>query len=312
MNGQNPALVIRNLQKRYRSQVALQDLNLTVPKGAIMGLVGPNGAGKTTAFAIIAGLLRADGGSVDVLGNGWFHPVKYKGLLTLLPQDASLPGHARVRETLVHFGLLQGLKRTEAEHSVDHILDWVDLSDRAKSPVSTLSHGMIRRLAAAQAFIGDPELVLLDEPTSGLDPQQVVRIRDLIISRRGRQTILVSSHILSEIEAACDHVAFIDKGVTTRQDTLEDIVEKQRQLTLILVQHLPEIPTDLIRQMPGVALSLAANGRHLQIRFTESQSPAILIRTILPLLWAAGIDIEEIRRGSDLEKIYLEDRLNHH
>ncbi len=124
-----------------------------------MGLVGPNGAGKTTAFAIIAGLLRADGGSVDVLGKGWFHPIRHKGLLTLLPQDAQIPGHSRVRETLVHFGMLQGLNRKAAGVSVDQILEWVELSDRADAPVSTLSHGMIRRITAAQAFIGDPELV---------------------------------------------------------------------------------------------------------------------------------------------------------
>ncbi|MCD4653770.1 ABC transporter ATP-binding protein, partial [bacterium] len=180
MNNTTYALEISNLKKKYRKQVALKDLNLRVPRGAIMGLIGPNGAGKTTAFAIIAGLLRSDGGTINVLGQGTYNPVKHKGQLALLPQDAMIPGHSRVRETLVHFGQLQGLEHKAALFDADKTLEWVDLSDRANSAVSTLSHGMIRRISVAQAFIGVPELVLLDEPTSGLDPQQVVRVRDMI------------------------------------------------------------------------------------------------------------------------------------
>ena len=310
MSVRNLALKIRNLQKRFRKTVALRNLDLDVPAGSVMGLVGPNGAGKTTAFAIIAGLLQADGGSMDFLGKGSFNPIKHKGLLTLLPQDAHIPGHSRVRETLVHFGLLQGLTRSAARKSADEILEWVDLTDRASAPVSSLSHGMIRRLTAAQAFIGNPELVLLDEPTSGLDPHQVVRIRDLIISRRGRQTIVVSSHILSEIEAACDHVAFIENGVTLRQDALDNIIEKSRQITFALTRNLESLPAEIDRKFPELSLQLSADGRYLKVKFTETNSPAIIIRTVLPALWETGIDVEEIHRGSDLEKIYLEDRLN--
>jgi ABC-2 type transport system ATP-binding protein len=305
------ALEIKNLKKHYGRHVALEDLNLLVPAGSVMGLVGPNGAGKTTAFAIVAGLLQSDGGTVNVLGKGAFNPIRQKGVLTLLPQDARIPGHSRVRETLIFFGELQGLTKKNAGASADRILEWVDLTDRADAPVSTLSHGMIRRLAAAQAFIGNPELVLLDEPTSGLDPQQVVRIRDLITSLKGRRTIVISSHVLSEIEAACDHIAFIDHGRTTRQDTLDDLVGKQRQLTVFLATAIDHIPAGITGAFPDLTFTIAADGRRLTVSFTDALSPAIINRNLLPALLQAGIDIDEVRRGSNLETVYLEDRMNH-
>jgi ABC-2 type transport system ATP-binding protein len=306
------ALDIRHLKKRYGKQIALNDLNLQVPKGAVMGLVGPNGSGKTTTFAIVAGLLRPDGGSINFSGRGPFHPVHHKGLLTLLPQDAHIPGHSRVRETLVFYGKLQGLSTNDATVSADRVLELVDLSNRAQSPVSSLSHGMIRRIAAAQAFIGNPELVLLDEPTSGLDPHQVARIRDIIIDLRGKQTLLVSSHVLSEIEAACDHVAFIEEGVTVRQDTMDQIMQKQRQISVVLSTPLETIPSELIHSLPDMTLKLSDNGLCLLASFTDAGSTAIINRALLPALLNAGIDIEEVRRGSNLEAIYLENRRNNY
>ena len=305
------ALEIQNLKKYYGRHAALEELNLAVPRGSVMGLVGPNGAGKTTAFAIVAGLLKADSGTIDVLGKGPFNPVQHKGMLTLLPQDAQIPGHSRVKETLMFFGLLQGLTKKEAAFSADRMLEWVELGDRADVPVSTLSHGMIRRLTAAQAFMGNPELVLLDEPTSGLDPHQVGRIRELITSFRGRRTIVISSHILSEIEAACDHIAFMECGRTTRQDKLDDIVGKQRLLTVVLAVGIDHIPVDIIRAFPESTLSLDTDGRRLTISFTDTLSPAMINRTLLPALLQAGIDIDEVWRGSNLETVYLENRINH-
>lgn len=309
MHPSRPALEIKNLKKYYGKYAALSDLNLVVPVGSIMGLVGPNGAGKTTAFAIVSGLLKADGGSIDVLGNGTFNPVLHKGVLTLLPQDAQLPGHSRVRETLVFFGLLQGLTKKEAVFSADRALEWVELADRADAPVSTLSHGMVRRLTVAQAFIGNPALVLLDEPTSGLDPHQIVRIRELISSFRGHRTIVISSHVLSEIEAACDHIAFIDNGCTTRQDKLDDVVGKQRQLTFILTKSIDHVPVDIIRACPESTFTLDLDGRRLIASFTDAVSPAMINRKLLPVLLQEGIDIDEVRRGSNLETIYLENKI---
>lgn len=312
MNPHGNALEIRGLKKKYRRNTALENLNLTVPRGAIMGLVGPNGAGKTTAFAIIAGLLRSNGGEINVLGNGPYDPVLHKGKLSLLPQDAFIPGHSRVKETLVYFARLQGLEHRAAMYAADKTLEWVDLADRANAPVSTLSHGMIRRLSAGQAFIGDPDLVLLDEPTSGLDPQQVVRVRELIVSRRGSQTIVVSSHILSEIEAACDHIAFIDNGVTTRQDAMENIVQRSRSLTIFLTRPMQTIPDELPDRFPEVSFQLAEHGTRLVVQFQDGHSTATMNRILLPALFNMGVDVEEIRRGSDLEKVYLEDQANHH
>jgi len=312
MNSIKYSLEISHLKKSYRKHLALKDLSLKVPSGAVMGLIGPNGAGKTTAFAIIAGLLRSDGGEINVLGQGKYDPVKHKGKLTLLPQDAMIPGHSRVRETLIYFGRLQGLEKRTAQYDADKTLEWVNLKDRANSSLSTLSHGMIRRLAVAQAFIGEPELVLLDEPTSGLDPQQVVNVRDLIMSRRHKQTIIISSHILSEIEAACDQIAFIDEGVTTRQDAMDNIVQRSSSLSIILTESLEMIPDELKQRIPEATFSLEEKGKLLSVAFKKDNSPSTMNRILIPELFNLDINIEEIRRGGDLEKIYLEDRLNNH
>ena len=190
------ALELSSVVKFYGRRQALAGLDLHVPAGSIFGLVGSNGAGKTTAMAVTVGLLHSSSGSISLLGEGPFDPSKHSGRVSLLPQDSRLPLHSRVEELLTFYGQLQGLSEGPLKESIDNVLDWTHLQDRRRSQVRTLSHGMMRRLTIAQAFLGHPELVLLDEPMSGLDPRESSRIRHILHRRRRMQTIIISSHNL--------------------------------------------------------------------------------------------------------------------
>ncbi len=300
------ALRLRDVHKRYGRQIALDGLNLEIEPGTVLGLVGKNGAGKTTAMSIAAGLLRPDSGSIDLLGMGPFRPKLHRGRVTILPQDARLPSHSRVRDALVFLARLQGLTRLQAIDAVDEMLTWVDLKDRATSPLSTLSHGMFRRVTIAQAFLGSPELVLLDEPTSGLDPKQVVQIRYLIRSRRAQSTIVISSHILSELETMCDHVAFIENGRTIRDGKLEDVTNRQKIISYSVASE--TVPVEVITAaLPDCGVHFNASTRLLTVsQRTESGSPADINARLLPVLLEHGVPILEIRLGSNLEKEYLQ------
>lgn len=301
----NNALEMRGVVKCYGRRRALDGLDLEVRAGSIFGLVGSNGAGKTTSMAVTVGLLRIVGGSVDLLGAGPFSPERHRGRVSLLPQDSRLPLHARVAELLRFYGTLQGLPAREAARSADAMLEWVHLSDRRDQAVRTLSHGMLRRLTIAQAFLGSPELVLLDEPLSGLDPREAARIRSFIETQRGRQTIVISSHNLRELEALCDRVAFIEQGRLVRTDTMDRVVRRHHRLTYTIAGG--ELPVaDLQAAMPGVSVEAGGDGRTLTVVFDDSRTRTDEVNAaMLPVLIKSGVGVLEIRRGSDLESEYL-------
>jgi ABC-type multidrug transport system ATPase subunit len=291
------ALQFRGVTKSYGRIRALDGLDLEVPAGSIFGLVGSNGAGKTTAMAVAVGLLQAGNGEIHLLGDGPFRADKHAGRVALLPQDSRFPPHARVEELLRFYSRLQG----SGEDSIDELLQWVDLQPRRRAPVRTLSHGMNRRLAIAQAFLGAPELVLLDEPLNGLDPREAARVRLMLRQRRGRQTIVISSHNLSDIEALCDHVAFIEKGRRVRQDTLDKITRRAHRVTYRLRGAAPL--EKLRAALPEVQWEQQADT--LTATFAEPRTTEELNRLALPVLLEAGVGILEIQRGSDLESEYL-------
>ena len=300
-----PALEFKSVVKFYGRRRALAGLDLVVPRNSTFGLVGSNGAGKTTAMAVALGLLRTAGGSVSVLGEGPFTAARHAGRVTLLPQDSRLPLHARVEELLLYYGSLQGLTEPQLRSSVEEVLDWVHLQDRRTSPVRTLSHGMMRRLTIAQAFLGHPELVLLDEPLSGLDPRESARIRRLLRQRRDGLTIIVSSHNLHEIEALCDHAAFIEQGHLLRQDTIENITGRGHRITYDLSPGL--LPLEKLKAaLPEAEWEAASDGSRLSVIYKGSsvRVPEINAKVVNVLL-AEGAGLIEVRRGSDLESQYL-------
>ena len=230
------ALETRNLVKRYGRRRVLDGFTLAVPRGAVLGLVGANGAGKTTWMMTVAGLLRPASGTIDILGGGPFNAAVHAGRLALLPQDSELPLEATPMGLFYRFGRLQGLSAEAARRSASEVLKAVNLADRAKSSIRSLSHGMRTRVRVAQCFLGNPELVLLDEPLNGLDPLEADRLRRFLRSRAGNQTIIISSHNLHDVEQLCTHVAFVENGRVTRMDTLSELTRGRSLESVFLGQ----------------------------------------------------------------------------
>jgi len=298
------ALELRGVHKRYGRTVALDGLDLKVPKGVICGFIGPNGAGKTTTFGIVGGMIRQDAGEVDILGRGPLDPRFDAGVLTLLPQDSELSPYVTLRQLLTHYARLQGMTRAEAARDVDARLDEVALTDRAGARIKTLSHGMRRRVSIAQALLGKPELVLLDEPTSGLDPELVVRMRDVFASHRGKRTLVVSSHNLLELEALCDHVAFIEGGRCIRSGSMAEVTEQG----LIMRYSVERVVSTAELEKAHPELEVAWEEKTLIVRGSGGWSPAQLNGTVVPYLLHLGAGLLEIRRGKSLEDAYLAGR----
>ena len=291
--------------KRYKGQTALDGLTMSVPQGSIFGLIGANGAGKTTAMSIAAGLLSPDSGSVRVLGSDRFDTNHLIGKLTLLPQDSDLPPYTIVRNALIFYAQLQGLTRLDAKKSAEDVLGWTNMSDRATSSIRTLSHGMRRRVAVAQTFLGSPELIILDEPLSGLDPVEVANMRNFIASRRGSQTIIICSHNLMEIELICDEVAFLDQGRLLKQGSIDMIAGRNSRLRYTL-SGTP--PLDALRVALPEASDFLMEEDVLLVDYPTDLSAERVNSALIPILLDAGCGIRSIAPGTSLEEAFLEVR----
>lgn len=297
-------IIARELVKRYGKVVALDGLNLAIPRGSICAIIGPNGSGKTTAFGLLAGLLELDGGSVELFGEGPFDPTRHAGRLGLMPQDSSPSPHATLRQSLRFYGELQGLSRAVAREQADHWLTRVHLADRGNSKQGQLSHGMRRRFSLAQAFLGNPELILLDEPTAGLDPELVAEMRSLFAERRGQATLLISSHVLSELEDLCDYAVFIEAGRLVRQGTMQSVREADT-LVRITLKGQPDLE-QLIRQIPSASFDWRSP--ELCVRLSGGQTVEAANAQILRVLLDQGVGISSLEAGQSLEDSYLATR----
>ena len=295
------------LVKRYGRRHALDGLTLRVPAYSVLGLVGPNGAGKTTWMMTVAGFILPDAGTINILGQGPFSAESHSGRLTILPQDSDLPLEGCPIDLLNHYGRLQGLSAQEARRSATEILQAVNLADRAKTPIRALSHGMRKRVMIAQCFIGYPEVVLLDEPLSGLDPREVARMRDFLLSKRGRITVIISSHNLNEIETLCTHVAFVEKGRVERVEALERLTHASNRLIYRLTGPLPDLDA-LKRLVPEASFDWSAADTALICSFDEArwQTEAVNRIVIPQILEQSGL--LAIERGSSLEQAYLQEK----
>lgn len=225
-----PAVEIRDIRKTFkdffgrRRVQALDGLSITVAAGEVYGLLGPNGSGKTTTFKIALGLIRPDAGSVTINGHkpGTLAARKATGYL---PEDSTLLPFLTARESLRLHGALAGLSRAESRRKADELLEKVGLKQAADRRVLGFSKGMQRRLGVASVLIGDPQVFILDEPTSGLDPLGAVEMKHLIADlRKQGKAVLISSHLLGELENVCDRVAFLNQGKLISEGTLEALL----------------------------------------------------------------------------------------
>ena len=296
----NEAVVSRALVKRYGRHAALDGFTLSVPRGSITGLVGRNGAGKTTWMMTIAGFVRPDSGEVNILGRGPFDAAVHAGRFSMLPQDSDMPSQGRVRSLLVGYGRLQGLSRSAAVESADALIKAFNLSDKADSPIRALSHGMRKRVAVAQAFLGSPEAVLLDEPLSGLDPVEADRLRSFILSRRGNTTIVISSHQLDDIERLCTHVAFVSDGKVERMETLRALTSDTGRVAYTL-RNRPADLAAIAAACPGA--KLAEEGVSVVAEFGPDLTVEAVNAALLPRLLEFGV--LSVQPGRSLSDAYL-------
>ncbi len=296
------AVTLDRVVKRYGPRLALDAITLEIPRGAVCALVGPNGSGKTTTMGVIAGLLHYESGRVDVLGRGPFAAPSHAGLVSVMPQDAVPSQHLAIADILRYYAELQGLGASTATQEAQRRLEQVHLADRGRARYGELSHGMRRRFSVAQALLGHPELVLLDEPTSGLDPELVVQIREIIASLAGNATVLVSSHVLSELEAMCDHAIFIDAGRVVHQGRMDQLKAASRLVRYTLTS-MPDLRA-LELGLEGAAVSWAAP--ILSVVAPQSQSVERTNELCLSALLHQQVGILRVDPGQALEQTYLE------
>jgi ABC-2 type transport system ATP-binding protein len=285
------------LTRRFGEIVAVRDLDLEIAAGGVVGLVGPNGSGKSTLIRLLLGLIRPSGGEASVFGQSISRPQKYAsrvGALVESPAFApSLSARANL-QSLAHLRAVPGKR-------VDEVLDAVGLLDRAKEPARHFSLGMKQRLGIAAALLPDPELLVLDEPTNGLDPAGIVEIRGLLrrLGDEGR-TVVVSSHLLSEIEAACDTLAVIRYGELLYSGPLADLVAQAGEA----IEVMPEFPADLAH----LGELLTDKGWTAVVRDGDVHlsAQASLAPDVNRLAAAAGITLRELRpHEASLEEVFL-------
>jgi ABC-2 type transport system ATP-binding protein len=262
-------LSVENLVKSYGARRAVDGVSFKVLTGQTVGLLGPNGAGKSTTVAMLCGLLRPDAGEVKLGGE----PItvgasRVKGRIGLVPQDLALFDDLSARENLRLFGALYGLKGRPLDARIEHVLQLVNLLDRARDKPATFSGGMKRRLNIAAALLHEPELLILDEPTVGVDPQSRNAIFDTLeaLQAQGR-ALIYTSHYMEEVERLADHIVIIDHGKVLADDSpmaLHQRLKARAMLKVELAEPLGPSVLDALRAHAGVT-ALAHEGAALDI-----------------------------------------------
>ena len=247
------SIEVKNITKFYGKQKALNNVSMTVSTGKIVGLLGPNGAGKSTLMKIITGFISQSSGQVMINGiDTYKDPVAIRKNIGYLPENNPLYTEMYVREYLEFTGRLYKLGR-KLKHRINEIIKLTGLEPEQNKKIGALSKGFRQRVGIAQALIHNPDILILDEPTSGLDPNQIVEIRSLISETGKEKTVILSTHIMQEVEAICDHIIIINKGEIVADDSTNNIhLNLGDNLQTVLVEFKSSVDQEIIKQIPGV------------------------------------------------------------
>jgi ABC-2 type transport system ATP-binding protein len=246
---------VEQLTKKYPGVTAISDLSFEVGKGEIVGFLGPNGAGKSTTMRILSSFMPATSGRASIAGHDVFSDsLRARMHLGYLPESVPLYGDMRVSEYLRYRGSLKGLSGKKLRNRVEVVKELCSVKDVENQLIATLSKGYRQRVGLAEALVHEPDLLILDEPTIGLDPNQIRQVRELIKSLGERHTILLSTHILSEVEMTCSRVLIIHRGKIEASDTPENLVGQIRTSGTVKVQAKTggDDPVQMIEKIPGV------------------------------------------------------------
>ena len=302
---------VKHLTKRYGNHVAVNDLNFTIDKGKVYGFLGPNGAGKSTTMNIITGCLGATEGEVLIDGHSIAEePMQAKRLIGYLPEQPPVYMDMTPAEYLDFVARAKGIPAKERAQQIETVTEKTRIQDVRNRLIRNLSKGYRQRVGIAQALLGRPEIIILDEPTVGLDPAQIIEIRELIRELGKEHTLVLSSHILSEVQAVCDAIMIISKGRLVASDTSENLTALfAGTVTLNLdVRATDDAARKVLDTVPGIedmALSAGDPGvTHVQLKPEEGQD----IREMLFFAFAkAGLPILSMMQNhASLEDVFLE------
>lgn len=268
---EEPIVKVENLSHRYSVQWAIRDINFEISKNGIYGLLGSNGAGKSTTMNIMCGVLKQTEGTVYIKGiNLREHAVQAKRHLGFLPQKPPLHMDLTVEEYLIHCANLRHIPGKQIHKAVMDVMGRCGISHFQKRLIRNLSGGYQQRVGIAQAIIHSPEFVVLDEPTNGLDPNQIVEIRHLIKEIAEDRTVVLSTHILPEVQATCDYIRMIEQGSLVFAGTVEEF-DNYIVPSTVLVSLIAMPPAEDLRSIPGVVDVEELGGTKYRLHFTEAQ-----------------------------------------
>ena len=304
---------VEHLTKRYGDFVAVHDLNFTIESGHIYGFLGPNGAGKSTTMNMMTGCLSATEGHVRISGYDIFdQPQEAKKRIGYLPDIPPLYLNETPAEYLHFVGEAKGLRKEALRDQVESAMEKTGLAGVVHRPIGELSKGYRQRVGIAQALLGNPEVIILDEPTVGLDPLQILEIRDLIRQLGEEHTVILSSHILSEVQALCDQILIISQGELLAFDTPENLEHQMRAASEVsltaevdaaqvsaILEDIPQVASFRITDaQPGVTCATAG---------TAGEDARELSKAIFEAFAQKGMALLELRlEKASLEEIFLE------
>lgn len=294
----------RGLTRRYGDFTAVRDVSFSVADGEILGILGPNGAGKTTTIRMITGFLPPSEGQVSINGRDLFDdPVEARRMLGYLPENVALYGEMRVEEYLSFRAQLAAMKKADQHAAIDKAVQSCLLGGVRHQIIGTLSKGYRQRVGLAAAILHGPRVLVLDEPTVGLDPNQIIAIRELIRELGRERTLILSTHILPEVEQLCDRVLIIDRGRLIAEGTPKELEERSRGLSNLILtfKSAPADLSDKLAQVPGVTKVAALDEAH---RFRlEIAKGADAREGVFKLAVSSGLVLLELAE----KKVSLED-----
>ena len=299
-------LVVESLVRRFGDLTAVDDVSFRIGRGETYGLIGPNGAGKTTTISMVAGLIRADAGTVTVAGRLMTpRSAEPKRHLGLVPQELAIYPDLSARENLMLFGRLQGLRGGALRKRVDEVVELIGLTDRAKDRAKEYSGGMKRRLNIGIGLLNQPTLLILDEPTVGVDPQSRNQILGSVEALAGEgMAVLYTTHYMEEAERLCDRIGIIDSGRLQAEGTRDELVRLTGGVDTIVITGSGDLPGAAaeMREIPGV---VHVDTDRRTATLTVKDAPA-LVADVVSTAAACGVTISDVEIARpDLESVFL-------
>lgn len=297
---------VKNLTKDYGNRRAIESLNFTVNKGEVVGFLGPNGAGKSTTMKIITGFMAPTSGQALVAGYDVFeNPLEVKKRIGYLPETPPVYGDMYVRDYLEFVAHLKKVEKSKIKSQIDRAIEKTNLGSVQNRLIQNLSKGFRQRVGIAQALVSNPEVLILDEPTVGLDPKQVAEIRDLIKELRGHHTIILSTHILPEVEATCERIIIIHQGRIVAQESLSNIsaiskgtrkvvfrVRRNQDKLIAELGHLPQV----------VRVGLGPSQGTIELEMAGDDET---IEELAAKVVSSGAGLLEMQSAAHLEDVFL-------